>query len=149
MSGLAEIYAAVAATAVSVAGKTPVVFDHDALPAAVNTAQLPCRVLLPVGRLDGLAEPLALGGGRVIRWRLTDLLLLAAVGQGRDIGEHSAALVAYCEAYAVALGGGLEVIGGRVSVTRIEFEMGVYAYPPEHGTRFYGVACTLTVEEIA
>lgn len=151
MSGLAGIYAALAAVEVSAAGKTPIVFDHDALPQAVTTAQLPCRLLLPLGQLDGHSAALSLGGGRVARWHLTDLLLWAADGQGRGLGDHSTALVAYCEAYAAAITPGMSLDGAtsRATIARVRFEPGRFVYPSEHGSGYRGVACRLVVEEIA
>ena len=151
MSALSEIYAALAAIPVSAGGKTPTVYGYDALPSAVTTAQLPCRLLqAPGARLDAQAgRALALGGGQVIRWRLTDLLLWAAVGQGRRDAHHGA-LVAYCEAYAGAVGIGLalDTPSSRATVVNVTFEPGLFEYPKPGGGKYYGVECSVWVEEI-
>jgi hypothetical protein len=150
MSGLVDLYAALAAIPVSAAGKTPTVYAVDALPTAVQTAQLPCRVLLPLGgRLRAEATgALALGGGQRIRWRLTDVLLWSPVGQGRSLAEHSAALVAYCDAYAAAVGIGtaLDTADMRATVTGLTFEPGLVLYPPAGNVTYYGVECGVEVE---
>lgn len=152
MSRLSEIYAALAATPVSAEGKTPTVYDCDALPPAVTTAQLPCRLLHPPGRLlEAQANgALALSGGRqIIRWRLTDLLLWAPVGQGRH-ADQSGALLAYCEAYAGAVRPGvpLDTSASRGTVVGVSFEPGVFTYPQPDGSAYYGVECRVWVEEI-
>jgi len=152
MSRLTEIYAALAAISISAAGKTPLVYAYDAAPSAVTTAQLPCRLLQPLGGgLDAQAVgALALGGGQVIRWRLTDLLLWAPAGQGRR-ADHSGALVAYCEAYAGAVGIGqsLDTSASRATVVNVTFEPGLFTYPKTGGSAYYGVECLVSVEEMA
>lgn len=151
MSRLTEIYAALADIPVSAAGKTPTVYGYDALPTAVTTAQLPCRLLTPFDRrLEAQAGALTLGGGQVIRWRLTDLLVWTPTGQGRGLAEHSDALVAYCEAYAAAVGGAtLDTSASRATVVAVAFAAGVFRYPTEDSSPYYGVECAVTVEEIA
>lgn len=152
MSRLTEIYAALAAIPVSAAGKIPRVYDCDALPSAITTAQLPCRLLQPPNtRLDAQASgALALGGGQVIRWQVTDLLLWAAVGQGRQ-AEHSGALRAYCEAYVGAVGIGLplDTSASRATVVNLTFEPGLFEYPKPGGSVYHGVECRVWIEEIA
>ncbi len=152
MSQLADIYAALAAISVTAAGKTPPVTLPDAIPASLPTALLPCRLLQPLGTpLNAQSSgALALGGGQVQRWRLTDLLVWAATGQGRGPADHSGTLVAYCAAYAsaVAVGRALDTPASRATVVDVQFEPGLFEVPKASGSRYYGVACTVTVEEI-
>lgn len=158
MSDLAAIYGALALLPVSVSGVTPGVYYGATLPASIDSARLPCRLLLPPGTnldatsLRGRASvPLALGGGQRIAWRIDDLLLWEAVGRGRGLPQHTPLLMDYCAAYADAARQNAALVRGTTQATleQVAFEVGAFAYPEGSAAHYFGARVTVLVREIS
>jgi len=135
------------------ASTTPNCFDLSEIPSTVSTAQLPCRILLPIGQGKGGSDNVEVlrGAGIKARWNVTDLFLLEA--SARDMGLYVLApvLMRYVVAYSEALGKQFQFIDGwnteslTISAAVVP---GMYEYPTGSGSWFYGVKCDVTVEEI-
>jgi len=149
MSVIEAIYTAIASERVSVHGVCPVAYTGSTLPNTVESARLPCRLLVPTGsRLgQGSYQRGTMGprGIATIDWTLTDMVLWRSVSAGQGLRDIAGTLVAYCGAYAEMtrlLGGpGWTVTGLGMTAQIIEW--------PQGGDRWYdGVVCTLTITEI-
>jgi hypothetical protein len=149
MSDLIPIYAALAALAVTLDGQPVPAYDLDALPASIQTAHLPCRLLLPLStRAEAYAvTPITFAGVKTaVGWRITDLFLYLPAAQGRGLAEAAPALARYQGAYLAALKPSIRLLDG-VTVEGCSLAPGVYAYP-DGGPRFYGVEITLNLRDI-
>lgn len=149
MPTVLELYAALAAMPVLLDGQPVPVFDLDALPASVQTAHLPCRLLLPLSaRGEARAvTPIAFAGAQTrIAWALTDLFLLLPAGQGRGLAEAAPALARYQSAYLDALRAHVPLLGG-VTIESATLDPGVFTYP-ESGASYYGVEAALVLADI-
>jgi len=155
---LLSIYDDLEAMAVSYIDKSnapinPNCFNLDEIPGSVSTAQLPCRILLPIGQGQGGSPTVEIlhGAGARAQWNITDLFLLESAA--RDAGVYVLApvlmryVVAYSEALAIVWqfkhGWNVESLSMSVSILP-----GMYEYPAGSGSLFYGVKCDLTIEEI-
>lgn len=147
---LTSIYDALAAMDVTLNAAVVPVFNYDALPDSIQTAQLPCRMLHPLNeQAAGSLTPFTLDGRSLaFGWTIFDLFLLKPVGQGRGLEEVAPQLVAYMDAYATALKGAISLIPYSVTITGGEFDPALYAYPRTGTALFYGVMTRLTVKEL-
>jgi hypothetical protein len=131
----------------------PNCFNLDEIPASINTAQLPCRILLPVGQGQSGSPNIKIlkGAGVSAAWQVTDLFLLETAA--RDIGIYIQApvLMHYAVAYAESLGVAFQFKHGW-NVESLTISAGVtpgmYEYPSQSGVWFYGVKCDVIIEEI-
>jgi hypothetical protein len=151
MSDLTGIYDAWAAVVITAASKTPTAYNCDELPSSIQTAHLPCRLLLPFDEeADGVEFPaLSLAGGLSAVWTLTELTLWEAVGQTTGIAQMGGELVQYAEAYANAIRDNRRLVRASPNATieGARLERGVYSWGG--GTaQFYGLKATLTIREI-
>ena len=150
MSQVLAIYAALAAKTVTVNATVVSAYDLPALRNSIETANLPCRMMLPFqknaeGRQGNF---IAMGTGQgKITWRVTDLMLWAAEAAGTGMVDYAATLVAYAGAYAEML----RTIRAPVSAARItNFTCApdIYEWPPQSGRFYYGCEAVIDVEEI-
>jgi hypothetical protein len=149
MPDLLTVYDALAAISVTLDGQPVPSYGLDALPASLQTAQLPCRLLLPLStRSDAWAvQPVSFAGVRTsIGWKITDLFLYAPAGQGRGLSASAPVLARYQGAYIDALKAQTRLLDG-VTIESCALEPGLYAYP-EGGPSFYGVEVTLQLKDI-
>ena len=128
-------------------------FNLDEIPASVSTAQLPCRILLPIGQgTGGVSNARILqGAGVIAQWNISDLFLLETAARDAGLYIQAPVLMRYCVAYAEAFGKQWQFIHGwnteSLSLSS-SIVPGMYEYPSGSGTWFYGVKCDLTIEEI-
>ena len=103
MSVITQVYDALSDVVVTTTGGvTPRAYDLHELPQSVNTAQLPCRLLLPVGNEPGEGREgtfIAVGTSMVIIWTINDLMLWQPINQGLGLKEFAPELVDYCGKY--------------------------------------------------
>jgi hypothetical protein len=150
MSQIADIYTYIGNQAISVGGITPIAFGLSALPNVIESARLPCRLLVPTGsRLGtGSYEKIGLGGqtgGAIIRWTITDMLLWRAAAAGQGIRDIAETLVRYCGAYA-EMTRSLRFASWNIQEIQIQPQLIEW---PSGGDRWYdGAVCILTVSEI-
>ena len=151
MSDLAGIYDALAAMDVTLNAAVVPVFNYDALPDSIQTAQLPCRLLHPLGEQPaGSVTPFTLSGHSLsLGWTIFDLFLLKPVGQGIGLVDAAPELVAYMDAYATALAANIKLVGHSVTITGGEFDPALYAYPRGAPTAFFGVMVKLRLTELS
>jgi hypothetical protein len=131
----------------------PNCFDLNEIPASVQTAQLPCRILLPIGQGQGGSNNLQVlrGAGLKATWSITDLFLLETAARDAGLYIQAPVLMRYVVAYSEALGIKFQFVHGwnteslTISASVIP---GMYEYPAGSGTWYYGVKCDLTIEEI-
>jgi len=151
MSVISDIYTALAAlTVTTTSGKTPEVYNLSALLEKVETANLPCRLLLPIGDNPGEGREgqfIAIGTSMTITWQLNDLMLWQASEQGLGLRQFAPELVDYCGKYIDAM----RTFKCPVANTTLE---SVYMVPGEYewpraGNKFYaGVLCQLQIREV-
>jgi len=158
LSILPTIYADVEAMTVTYTDKsgaavTPKCYGLAAIPASVQTAMLPCRVLLPLGQGRGGSPNIEIlrGAGARAAWTFTDLFLLAAAAQDIGLNAQAPSLVSYAGNYAESLSNLFQIKHGAstnsITVTA-SIALGMYEYPASSGAWWYGCKCDITIEEI-
>lgn len=151
MSDLSGIYDALEAMNVTLNAAVVQVFNYDALPDSIQTAQLPCRLLHPLGEQPlGSTTPFTLAGtGLQFGWTLFDLFLLRPVGQGIGLKDAAPDIVNYMEAYATALKANVKLVGHTVTITGGTFDPAIFAYPRGGAAIYFGVMVSLKITELA
>ena len=150
-SQITNIYNALDAVTITVGSVTPTSYDLDELPESIHTAQLPCRLLLPVGNdnagegRDG--EFIAIGTGITINWTIKDLLLWQVSEQGRGLSEFAPKLVEYCGKYADAMRS-FKCPYANSALESFSMMPGMYEYPAGSGNWYAGVMCYLQIKEV-
>lgn len=148
-SAIASIYSALASQSVTVDTKTPTVYSLAAIPKHVDTAILPCRLLLPMGNNptggDGFGF-IAVGTSAKVNWQIVDLMLWEVEAQGLGIEDFAPDLVAYCGAYLDKMRT-FKAPTSQSHLVSVNCAPGMYQYPSQLGKSYFGVLCTLTVEE--
>ena len=157
MSNIRSLYTALAAldiTFTTEAGgnSTPTGYDLDSLLQSVDTAQLPCRLLLPTEEYGSDGQGMELlaagnGGSAEVMWNITDLMLWEPVGQTRGFLDVLPDLVRYCGQYASVL------LDNRTPATNIQFmtvsfRPGVFTYPLGGNRSYFGVEVLSTWREL-
>ena len=149
MSRISDIYAHIAAQPVRVGRVTPTAFALSDLPNVIESAHLPCRVLVPTGsRLgSGSYERVGFGpsGVATVDWQVTDMLLWRAVAQGQGLKDIAATLIAYAGAYAEMT---RSLHYAQWNVTNLALTAQVIEWPQGGERLFDGVIATLTITEI-
>lgn len=154
---LSTIYSQLAAMTVSYTDRTgasasPTVYSLATIPASIQTAHLPCRILLPIGQGGGANNLRVLDGAGVnASWSITDLFLLCPEAQQEGLYIQAPVLISYVMAYAQAIGAYHQIISGSHTEQRTitaSILPGIWEYPAQSGVNFYGVKVDLTVEEL-
>jgi hypothetical protein len=152
-SQLATIYSTLAGQVITVGSVGVTALSGADLPDSIESAQLPIRLLLPVGgKAAGTLQGFRTfgGGGQTpvltIDWILTDLLVWRALGAGVGLTDLAPELIAYCAAYLSVLG---PMRTAKWSVTDVTFPViGGFEWPPQSDRWYSGVQAQLTVREI-
>lgn len=148
---IAAIYSAIVALTVAVDGTNATVYGLTSMPDAIETAQLPVRLLVSVGSATQGASirPSTLGSlpGMQATWQVQDLMLYKPPAQGLGLEQMNAALMAYCDSYLSAIRASALMTNAALT-TDVRLEPGVYEHPPDSGRQYFGVMTTLTIEEI-
>lgn len=106
-SKILEVYEALAATEITIAGELIKVAPLEQLPNSVTSLQTPIRILTPLQQFSppNLAST-SIGGayqgsGGVLDldWLIHDLLLWAPLASGKGLQTHASSLVTYCGEY--------------------------------------------------
>ena len=153
MSVILSIYDAIAAISVTVSGTTPTVYDLDELKDSYKSADLPARLLLPVG-VDAPADAregqfIALGSTTRTRWRITDLMLWKMAGRpGTGLDAVAEDLVAYAGAYVEALRSNRGLGLSTVVIDAWQATPMVVEWPDGSGNAFFAVKCYVDVIEV-
>jgi len=154
---LTSIYAQLAAMAVTYTDRdgaqaTPTVYSLASIPGSVQTAHLPCRLLLPLGQGGGNNSAQVLSGsGALCSWSVTDLFLLEAAAQDSGLYVQAPVVVDYCAKYARAIGQLYRFLSApQVNTATISAQItpGMYEYPTGSGAVFYGVRVQISIEEL-
>lgn len=141
------IYTAVANMPVRATNFTPTAYDIDRLPNALTNAHLPARLLLPLGT-DGENRTTTfqtVGRGIAVSWKLTDLMLFKSLGQGQGLHSVAFDLLDYMRAYINAVKQS-RALGTGVLVS-LNFNAGIFTYPLNTKSVYYGVETTLVINE--
>jgi hypothetical protein len=149
MSDIRNIYNALEAVNVTDGSDTIVCYDLDELPKAIDTAILPCRLLLPVGNNPGEGREgvfIAVGTTMTINWQISDLMLWEASEQGRGLSEFAPELVSYCGRYLDAMRTFRQPYGSS-ALESVEMIPGMYEWPIGSGRYYSGVLCQLIIRE--
>lgn len=148
MSQLLALYTALAAQTVTVGEVEVAARDVDALPQAVESGALPLRLLLPFGAGRAGGDELSLysatGRAASVRWRLTDLLFWQATAQGAGLASTAPKLIEYMAAYVEMIRA--LTLPGRATVVGLEMVPTAFEWPAGRG--YFGVSCTVIIEEV-
>lgn len=149
-SAIATIYDNIAATTITVSGKTIAVKDADELPNSVAAANVPVRLLTPISsfglEVGAVANVVgsSIGGNPFdVDWNIIDLMLWAKAISGVGLKAYGKDLIAYCAAWyemVRALGATHNVIGARCTPDVINYPIGSDDW-------FYGVRGYLVIKE--
>lgn len=123
------------------------VFKPQELPKNLTTAEQPTRLLLPFGwktRADILSVEETYG---VMRWQITDLMLLRPVPQGAGLADAAGLLTQYKSAYAMAFLCNL-VLPLGTERQGLQMQAGVFDWPRGGSTWYFGVECIATINEV-
>jgi hypothetical protein len=147
MSNLRTIYTALANVPVALNGSVVTALDVDKLPETVAAANLPLRLIMPLGtRPDARAMTFeSLNGVSTAEWRITDLFLLQTTAQ-RKLEQVAPDLANYMAAYVTALSKARALAGALIE--NVSVTAGVYVYPAQSNATYFGVEATVTVREI-
>lgn len=150
-SHISDIYAALQALSVTMSdGTIPRAYGLAELPESINTAQLPCRLLLPVGNEPGEGREgsfIAIGTGMTIVWQVSDLMLWQASEQGLGLREFAPKIVEYAGKYLDAMRG-FKCPYQDSSLDGVTIVPGEYEWPRGSGHFFSGVSCQLQIKEV-
>lgn len=150
MSAINNIYSALAAIEVTTtSGKTPKVYNLSSLLESIHTANLPCRLLLPLGDNPGEGREgqfINIGTTMTITWQINDLMLWQASEQGLGLRQFAPELVDYCGKYIDAM----RTFRCPVANTALESVYilpGEFEWPRGGGRYFAGVLSQLQIKE--
>ena len=157
-SDISAIYDALAALTILVEGSPPTVRNLADIKPSLRAADLPLRMLLPVGtdtRGQTLDYATLQVGSASIIWTLTDVLFLRPVAQGQGLETAPVALAEYAQDYVNALLSQHMLVksgGNRAQVLNVSVAPGIYHWPiganiANGGTAYFGVWCVVTVKE--
>lgn len=151
MSKLIDIYDAIEAkTVTTTSGKTPTVYNLDALPKSISTAILPCRLLLPIGNESGDGREgkfVAIGTSMTVDWQINDLMLWQSSQQGLGLEEFAPEIMDYCAKYMDMVRTLKAPTTTDTSLELVSVTPGMYEWPIGSGKWFSGVLCQLTIKE--
>ncbi len=152
MSEITDIYKSLAGLQVSLSdGTTPYAYNLDELPEAVTTAQLPCRLLLPVSSNPSEGREgthIAIGTAMSIVWQITDLMLWQASEQGLGLREFAPLLVDYSGKYLDAMRAWGKCPSDNSTLQTVSITPGMYEWPSTSGRYYAGVLCILQILEV-
>lgn len=152
MSEITDIYESLAGLSVSLSdGTTPYAYNLDELPEAVTTAQLPCRLLLPVSSNPGEGREgthIAIGTAMSIVWQITDLMLWQVSEQGLGLREFAPLLVDYSGKYLDAMRAWGKCPSDNSTLQNVSITPGMYEWPSGSGRSYAGVLCILQILEV-
>jgi hypothetical protein len=152
-SQLETIYTNLAGQAVTADSKTATVYSLGSLMESVESAELPCRLLLPISpSIEGKQGAFGgLGNGPVrVTWNLTDLLLWSEAGLGTGMAMFAASLIRYMVAYVDMLKGFRNLGAGMVGAEIKGWTLtpGMFEWPRGSNRWFAGVECSLEILEV-
>ena len=152
MSEITDIYESLAGLSVSLSdGTTPYAYNLDALPEAITTAQLPCRLLLPVSSNPSEGREgmhIAIGTAMSIIWQITDLMLWQPSEQGLGLREFAPRLVDYSGKYLDAMRVWGKCPSANSTLQVVSITPGEYEWPRGSGRSYAGVLCILQILEV-
>lgn len=150
-SAILDIYNHFDALSVTVGGVTPRVYDMDELPNRIERAQLPARLLFPVG------APLSSGPthGRYVTldsigrmaWRVRDLCLWRALGQGVGFRTIMPTLIDYSGKYSDALVAQRGILDNQAYIDTWQIVPTVIEWPDGSGAWYFAVDAVVDVIE--
>lgn len=149
-SSLREIYKNIEETHVELNGDVVRVRGLDNLKTAVNAANLPLRLLLPVGSSasgKNLMVMTADGSGRNGIWTIPELFLLALATSGKGLEEFAGTLVDYVVEFESAF------LFRRTDAVNyvynnLALETGMYEWPIGSEVWYFGCRAIHTVTEL-
>jgi len=150
MSSVLEMYANLVAQDVSIGGKVVTAYNLESLPPSINTAKLPCRLLLPVGDMSTEGRDatfIAIGNTITVDWQIKDLMLYRPLGQGIGLHTFAGELVEYAGAY-MDMAREFRAPSIFSSLESANALPGIYEYPAGSGNLYAGVLCTLLIHEV-
>lgn len=150
-SRLRDIYRAIQETNVSINGVPIPCRGLDNLDSRVSRANLPVRLLLPVGsNASGRSITIldAAGMGRQGVWTIPELALLGEVAQGQGLEEFAGALVDYVVAFEDAIVERRTQMQQSFIITNIAVDTGEFEWPRESTAWYFGVRTLYTVTEL-
>jgi hypothetical protein len=129
---------------------TPQIFDLNALPDYVDSAKLPCRLLLPFGTAKAEGRDvhfIALGNTAKATWHVIDLLLWRPVEEGIGVNSVAADLMTYCAQYVAMLRANRSLVSQTV-IKSVNLTPDTWEYPLGSGVFYWGVECALDIDEV-
>lgn len=146
-SHLSEILTALAGIAINLDGDVVDVWLTDEVQDTAEIPQLPVRIIHPLGMQGVRTRQQTLGSGAVIsaEWRVTDFILMRAVGMGLGIRDIAQLYVEYMSEYA---DGVRVLVNNHWRLETIEQKPQVLEYPAGSGRKYHTVVCTLLFSEI-
>lgn len=148
MSQLADIYAAVAALQPTAGGTVVPVRWGATLHNTNESADIPLRLLSPIGDTMGKVQQKTGGGvGHVItvEWSIRDIALLRPVGGGLGLSDIADIYVEYMATYADAL---RQISSQTYYLVDAQVLPQVLQYPADSGMQYHAVSSTLYLMEI-
>lgn len=144
---LSDVYDAIADFNVTVNAKTPTVYKPGTTPEQVHSANLPCRIIMPMhSPAEGAQTRVRTFGGAVEQiLELEDVLLFESVSRGDSLGSKVADLTGYVDTYKAAFSTRHKV-SESIWIKYAKFQKTILTYPEGGDTEYLSVIFTLTVE---
>lgn len=149
-SRLREVYKSIEEATIQVGTTVVRCRGLDNLDTKVNKANLPLRLLLPVGATASgrnLIINTADGSGRSGLWTIPDLMLWALSVSGQGLEDYAGVLVDYCVEYErTMLSRRTDHLGWIHN--NLAIDTGMFEWPLGSDTWYYGVRALHTVTEL-
>lgn len=132
---------------------TPTCYDLDELPNSIQTAHLPCRLLLPIGQAASGSPNIILDNTPMARgeWQVTDLFLLEAVGRTEGLYIHAPVLMRYVTAYSDAIAKKWQFLyqwQTEALTASLSILPGIYNFPNGSDAFYFGVKADIRISEV-
>jgi hypothetical protein len=149
---LISIMESLAAQGVSATGRTPTPYLFETLPnGVVPTASLPCRLIYTGDVQDYAATFVAMGKLTHVPYRILDLMLWTPTAQNVGRTDIERPLAEYAHNYHMMLrswrNAGQSEPDQAVLTAFIPPAPGIYSWPPQSNTLYWGVMCGVQVDE--
>lgn len=125
-------------------------YGLNELPQQISSAQLPCRLLLPLGQIAAEGREgqfISIGKTLKIDWTVSDLFLMQTSEQGTGLASFGPGLVEYCGLYADAIRA-FRNPTNNCTLTSVSLIPGMYEWPRGSGSWFVGVMSNLIITEV-
>jgi hypothetical protein len=133
--------------AMTITGYSMPVYRGSTLKNAVETADLPVRIISAIGIQSNRVRALTLGGGHLIQtdWTINDIALLRGAGLGIGLRDIAPGMEGYMSAYHDSL---RTIVNPAWKIITVSMRAQVQEWPQASGRYYDVVTAQLTISDI-